>query len=233
MPSKSARRGLPPALQVVYMWLCDYSDDDDTSYPSRKTIAIDCGMSVRTVDKACSELEKLGLIKHVQRHKNGELITNLYTVIAVEGSAKSALPSENTALGSAENDPTPSAKSAHRTQPIKNSTQLTKSTAIAVGETPAFGRSEINEMFDEWESVLGYKIESNRQKNRFACSNLIKKHGKDGLVAAMRGVAATMEDQYAPRISDFIELQRRWNELMAWGMKRRQTNGGKPRIVNV
>lgn len=137
VPSKSARRGLPPAQQVVYMWLCDYANDDMTSFPSRKTIAADCGMSVRSVDAACMALEKKGLISKQQRYKGGEKTTSLYTVNIVEperpgGSAESAPPSAK--IGT-----TPRAKSAHRTQPIPNSTHQTQSAAKASGPKMARG----------------------------------------------------------------------------------------------
>jgi hypothetical protein len=35
--------------------------------------------------------------------------------------------------------------------------------------------TEINDIFSLWEETVGYKIESNQQKNRYACSNLLKK----------------------------------------------------------
>jgi len=83
--------------------------------------------------------------------------------------------------------------------------------------------SEINDIFSLWEEVIGYKIESNQQKNRYACSNLLKKHGKDKLEQLLRGVALTQADKYAPRISDFVSLQSKLSELLAWGKRQTST----------
>lgn len=118
VPSKAARRGLPPKLQVIYMWLSDYSDADGECFPSRKTLAADCGISIRALDAGLIELESLGLIEKSHRINDGEYTSNFYHVNILIGSAKSA-------PGGAKKDTTPSAKSAHRTQPNINSNHLT------------------------------------------------------------------------------------------------------------
>jgi hypothetical protein len=82
------------------------------------------------------------------------------------------------------------------------------------------GSSEINEIFDFWEEQVGYKIESRVKANRFACSNLLKKHGRDKLKQLIKGVALAQNNQYAPRISDFSQLQQKLNDLMVWGKQR-------------
>jgi len=94
-------------------------------------------------------------------------------------------------------------------------------TKVSIAKTPS---KDINEMFDSWEQIVGYKIDSQAKANRYACSNLLKKHGRDGVLALIRGVAASLEDSFAPRISDFSSLQYKQNELVAWG-KRKQITG--------
>lgn len=122
VPSKSARRGLPPKLQVIYMWLCEYSDENNLSFPARSTLAKDCGISVRALDDGIKHLERLGLVNKERRVVDNEYTSSLYTVNIVNDSAP---PSANSAPPSAKNNTTPSANSAHRTQPIINSTHLT------------------------------------------------------------------------------------------------------------
>lgn len=80
-----------------------------------------------------------------------------------------------------------------------------------------YGKPEINDMFDFWSREVGYDIESKVTANRRACSNLVKKYGKEKLEQLIRGVAIAQSDQYAPRISDFSELQSKANQLVAWG----------------
>ena len=83
--------------------------------------------------------------------------------------------------------------------------------------------TEINDIFSLWEETIGYKIESNQQKNRYACSNLLKKHGKNKLTQLLKGVALSQSDKYAPRISDFVSLQSKLSELLAWGKRQSST----------
>lgn len=85
-----------------------------------------------------------------------------------------------------------------------------------------FGNSGINEMFDFWEKQLGYKIDARVQQNRRACSNMLKKHGDEKLKQLVQGVVAAQQDQFAPRISDFAELQSKLSQLLVWGKSRAQ-----------
>ena len=105
-------------------------------------------------------------------------------------------------------------------------------TSNEVGKPTVYGNPEINGMFDYWQEQLGYALTAKRQMNRNACSNLIKKHGADGLKALIRGVAASHEDKYSGvHISDFIELQANTNKLMAWGRKKTVATQGEMGII--
>lgn len=95
----------------------------------------------------------------------------------------------------------------------------------------AYGKPEINDMFNYWNEKVGYEITSRRQANRNACNNMYKKYGKEKLEQLIVGVSKAQEDRYAPRIGDFVELQGNLNKLLAWG-KAQQTSqiksfGGK------
>lgn len=98
---------------------------------------------------------------------------------------------------------------------------------------PKFGNKEINSLFDTWEEVVGYKLQANRQKNRNACNNLIRKFDVEGVVKLIYGAARASEDRFGPRISDFISLQAKSDELMAWGRRQTSAGGSKPRVVSV
>lgn len=76
---------------------------------------------------------------------------------------------------------------------------------------------EIDEMFEAWFNETGYAINGQRQKNRYACSNLLKKHGKETVLALIRGVARAQGVEFAPQISDFVALQSKQNALLLWG----------------
>lgn len=96
---------------------------------------------------------------------------------------------------------------------------------------PVYGNPEINEMFEYWQETIGYKLESNITRNRNACNNLIKKHGKDGVMRLVQGVAQAKQDQYAPRIADYSQLQTKYNDLISWGQAK--SNGSKAKVAKI
>lgn len=107
------------------------------------------------------------------------------------------------------------------TRQYKDNTSITN--VIGAKAPESFGKPEINDLFDYWAQEVGYNIESRVKQNRAAASNLVKKHGKAKLQQLIRGVALTHSDQYAPRISDFSQLQQKVNELMVWGKQKHGT----------
>lgn len=102
----------------------------------------------------------------------------------------------------------------------------TNTTDVVLAEPEIFGKPEINEVFEYWHISVGYALSSKQQANRRAASNLIKKHGTAKLHQLIDGVALAANDKYAPRVSDFCDLQSKFNELILWGQKRRGQGSG-------
>ena len=74
---------LAPRDIAVYCCLCKHRNSDTgVAFPSRKTIARECGISkTDTVDKALKRLCEVGLIeKHHQYTPNGGYKSNIYTI---------------------------------------------------------------------------------------------------------------------------------------------------------
>ena len=72
---------LPHRARSVYMYLRDRSDAERKCWPGINTIAADLKLSRRTVQRALSDLEKLGYVKRNERFRdNGSRTSNLYTV---------------------------------------------------------------------------------------------------------------------------------------------------------
>lgn len=109
---------------------------------------------------------------------------------------------------------------------IRGSKEPLAEPPATIAKTPS---KDIDEMFSFWADIIGYEIESNKRKNRYACSNLLKKYGKEKLIQLVNGVGLAQGDRYAPTISDYCALQAKTNELIAWGRKR-ETNNNKPRV---
>lgn len=84
----------------------------------------------------------------------------------------------------------------------------------------AYGNSELNKMFDYWTQQTGTPISSQLTANRRAASNLLRKYGDTKLEQLIKGVALAQDDQYAPRIANFIQLQSKTDELILWGKKK-------------
>ena len=75
---------LKPRDLAVYFCLCRHaSNEGGTCFPSRRTIARECGISgAETVDRALKVLLELGLIeKQHQVSENGGYRSNLYRVL--------------------------------------------------------------------------------------------------------------------------------------------------------
>ena len=94
------------------------------------------------------------------------------------------------------------------------------STVAPKTEVVRYGKPEINEVFEIWRRETGLEISSKIQTNRRAASNLLKKFGVKKLTQLIRGVALAQNDQYAPRIANFIDLQAKLDQLLLWGKKR-------------
>lgn len=82
----------------------------------------------------------------------------------------------------------------------------------------------IDSMLDLWEKEIGYRV-GNESGNRKAIASMIRQYGEDGLIRVISGVRLALDDQYAPRISDFVSLKRKYNDLIVWGRKRNNKAG--------
>lgn len=111
---------------------------------------------------------------------------------------------------------------------IKNIKNIDTNVSMVIQKSPS---TDINEMFELWKEINGYAIDGQQKSNRYACSNLIKKYGKDGLEQMIRGVSLAQQDKYAPRISDFSSLQAKQNDLIAWGKTKQIATMKKVAII--
>jgi DNA-binding transcriptional regulator YhcF (GntR family) len=69
--------------RLVYLYFCRLASGRGQAYPSHKTTAKACGLSVAGVRAAIDELEETGLIaRQAQYRDNGGQRANLYTIIA-------------------------------------------------------------------------------------------------------------------------------------------------------
>lgn len=82
---------------------------------------------------------------------------------------------------------------------------------------------KIAAVFDHWEKVMGVKMKSSKL-NGIACKRLIEFCGGDEeqvcRVIDAIPVMVREEGEYAVRISDFVDLEKKWNKMMDWGRRK-------------
>lgn len=71
---------IKPINKLVLIMLANYSNESYQSYPSKQKLSQLCNCDERTISRALTELEELGIIHCKKRFKDGKQITNLYTL---------------------------------------------------------------------------------------------------------------------------------------------------------
>lgn len=70
---------------LVMFYLINRADKEMTCFPGIKTIARECGISSRTVQRALNDLEEAGFVKKESRyHEQGGQRSNLYVLVLEE-----------------------------------------------------------------------------------------------------------------------------------------------------
>jgi DNA-binding transcriptional regulator YhcF (GntR family) len=86
--------GLKYYDKLVYNYLCRRADTNGTSFPSRQTIAKDCGLSLSTVKRALDNLEKYMLLAREHQKKGNAFVSNVYVLYEILKNAKNEYVSE-------------------------------------------------------------------------------------------------------------------------------------------
>lgn len=169
--------------------------------------------------KAILRLEKAKMVTHVGTARYSTFtICNWYNYQGTQGQLQGQLKdSSRTAEG-------------HSYIDIDIDKDIDITTNVVIGDKPDKRKPEIDELFGYWHAVTGVPISSKIQANRYAASNLLKKHGMDRAKQFIRGVSQARADPYAPRIADFCALQSKLNELLVWG---KQLNNGPQGVVKI
>lgn len=72
---------LPTSPKFVLVVLADLADEADSCFPGQERIAASTGCSTRTVRRALEELEEIGYIERVRRHRmNGSRTSDRYVL---------------------------------------------------------------------------------------------------------------------------------------------------------
>lgn len=200
----------------------NYYDGDYWTYNSIKAFqTLFPYASEKQIRSALNNLKEEGIIKTGNYNKSAYDRTLWY---AITDKGKTILQLDNFHLPKKENGTSEKGEPIPYIKPDNKPDTITK----VIGETPeTFGNSDINDLFDEWERVCGYKITSKVKLNRYTCQRLLKSRGKESILKALPYVAESQSDKYAPNIVNFMDLEEKWNALGVWYKKKYVTNFNK------
>lgn len=230
---------------LVYGAIEAHSMGDKGCIASNKTIASETGLKESTTAKCISQLNKAGWVSvELDDNNHRKLIQPLLTIAPPLPTSKPPFTPQKTPLYSTVN-----IDNSNKNTVIDNDTKVSlgnsqsknsKDEYIAINKKTSITNERgeygqllvINELFTYWKQTVGYEISGRKQQNRNACSNLIRKHGVDTTKRLINGVAQCNSDKYAPRISDFTELQSKMSALLAWGNRKiKQSNSGGVAVI--
>lgn len=70
-----------PILQILYVWMCKYANEDGICFPSINKLANNCWVSRDTITRKIKDMEELGILLRERRFDNWEEKTSKYTII--------------------------------------------------------------------------------------------------------------------------------------------------------
>ncbi len=224
----------------LYLWLLDKMTSVNENGVGRilggtpithDLVAIELGIPERTYTRWVAKLRKTGYITTIRTPYGLSFMLTKASKKFKKTSAKSGA-SRSAKSGASElreirqivhrDTPKVVERSAKLADVIKTKQDKTKTkqiiTNVIGADAPAvYGKPELNSLFEYWQSVTGVQIQAKLPANRRACNNLLRKWKSEGVKKLIDGVAMAQADKYAPRISDFCDLQSKLNQLITWG----------------
>lgn len=202
---------------------------------SNATFSELAGISERAVTKGLRRLEDGGYISIIYQDESRRHRLEIVPLIAFSA-IKPELPEprpNKRSIQTEQTDGLDRTNGPHNKNHNKNTyKELVTNVTKAPAEPRAYGKPEINELFQYWEAKTGVGIQAKLKSNRNAANNLLKRYGADKLHQLIDGVALAQADRYAPRICDFTELQAKLTQLLTWG-KTKMTTTTKERVVKI
>lgn len=231
-------RIFPPAATIVYMWLCRFADKDGESFPSLTALAEYTGMNEKTIRRNIELLEEHNIIakKRFGRTKN-----NRYYLVDKTEWRKKEEPKQEEVIGqnvqSGDRTLCPVEKQSDWTfcPPVighfdhskrsqmsnhSNKTQLTipryTNTVTNVTVQPEAADSEnIQEVFNIFYEV-NPTINFANITQRKAAKYLVDKLGLEKTINSAKAAIACLDQPYAPKITNPLELKEKLARLVAF-----------------
>lgn len=91
----------------------------------------------------------------------------------------------------------------------------------ASGKSKTFGNPSLNQGLELLEEL--YPKFTNRQLNRYALNRLIKAKGSERVFKAIRYAKEIKKKEYAPQISNYLMLEKKWDQLEDFARRQQPT----------
>lgn len=210
IPNKEKLCGCPAEMQSIYFWICEHADNDGICFPTRKTIASEAGVNIKTLDKYLVLLvENCFLSKEVRKVSGKKHNTsNLYQILIIDSEV-----APKTVLPSTENGATPSTENGAETIPIINSNNLTMENSDETSQQIVFlidAFKEINPVYRKWFA---------NTTQRSAAKRIIESHTLEKTLAVIKILPVTNQKKFLPSIMTPLQLEDKWSQL-EMGLKR-------------
>lgn len=194
-----------------------------------RLIAEENGISTKTVERATKKLEEWGII-HIKKEKgnDGRQLSNVYTLMSkTQWKSK---PTDTKSVGTdRQKGSKPTDKlSKNRQTPVRQNNTNNNNTYINKTAKETFAEDipeiikafeDVNPAFEKW---YGNKTQ------RTACERLLKKHGKELVLGAVRILPKSNLQRYLPTITTPLQLEDKWAQLEV-GLRKIKNN--KPVIL--
>lgn len=210
------------ALDKIILTEIDSLDGEEGCYASNEYLAEFCQCCATKVSTSISLLIKLGYVE-VKKFDGRKRFLKSCLIKKVNEPLKNCKAEckkikDNNIYNNIENN-----------IDINNTNKL-----VSLEQAPkTYGNEQINEMFDEWEKMFGYKPK-NCANNRRAVYNMLraKDKGKDWLLKTMLLLREAQKDRYAGKevlgVAGFSDMQYNYEKIWKWGAtKNRQRNEEK------
>jgi hypothetical protein len=206
------RKDLSITAKLVYARMSGFKE----FYESAETTGAFFGKSAKTIQSAKQELERKGLIKCIKNTGRGKC----YCVDRLLKNGES----DYSKMGSQSEQKW----GLYNKEDIKVNNITNK---LVIGETPKaevvsqnYGKEEINEVLDLWNKVIGYPLKDSKY-NRYAVNNFLR--AKDKGIEWVKNMLALLKeaqkDKYSGiHIANYVDLQRDYEKLLAWGSAKYQ-----------
>jgi len=206
------RKDLSITAKLVYARMSGFKE----FYESAETTGAFFGKSAKTIQSAKQELERKGLIKCIKNTGRGKC----YCVDRLLKNGES----DCSKMGSQSEQKW----GLYNKEDIKVNNITNK---LVIGETPKaevvsqnYGKEEINEVLDLWNKVIGYPLKDSKY-NRYAVNNFLR--AKDKGIEWVKNMLALLKeaqkDKYSGiHIANYVDLQRDYEKLLAWGSAKYQ-----------